>query len=433
MTIKRRLIISNILIFVIPIITVIVMFAGISIAMYGSLDGFITTPSEMSFMPIAHGSSAPPRSIMIEQSASGQYILIVDEYFNQYLAYRIEQGGTHITIDILNYTQAQAIERMAGETSIILILVFLALLLLVVLINHIFTKFVFKPMIASLEILADGVQKISDGNLDYRIKQDIGNEFDSVCADFNEMAVRLHDMVSQKQLDEKSRKELIAGISHDLRTPLTAIKTYTEGIELGMASTPQKQAKYLFTIKDKVNDIEHIINQLFLFSRLDIGEFPMSVKQENAGRWIETFVANIKDEYAQKGLAVELDESIQGVSFLVDSIQLKNVFTNILENSVKYGNKNNSIIRIMCTKNNENIVISLTDNGSGVPSDSLDMLFDVFYRTDKARSKISQGSGLGLAISAKMIERMGGKIGATNVVGGGLSIMIALPIVQGGQ
>jgi len=435
MTIKRRLIISNVLVFVIPIITVLVLIVGISIAIFGSFDGFVAHPSELTLIPLTHEDSdiSNSRSILIEQSAAGQYILHMNEAISQHFGNLIERGGAYITISVASYYEARADERMSDVIYRIFLGILLALLVLAMLINRIFTKFVFNPIMTSMEVLADGVQEISNGNFDYKIEKDMGNEFDLICANFNEMAIHLHDMVTQKQLDEKNRRELIAGISHDLRTPLTVIKTYAEGIELGMASTPQKQAKYLSTIKNKASDIEHIINQLFLFSRLDIGEFPMTMEQLNAGHWITNFVANIRDEYAQKGLRIELDENIQNVWFSVDSTQLKNVFTNILENSVKYGNKDNGIVKIEYTKNSECIIINLTDNGSGVPNDSLGMLFDVFYRTDKARSNTSQGSGLGLAISAKMIERMGGTINASNSDGSGLSITLVFPIEQGGQ
>ena len=433
-SIKRRLIISNILIFVIPIISAFIMFAIISVLVLGRFDGFISHPSELTLIPILHESSSatPERNILIEQTNVGQYVLHMSESISQHFGNLIEHDGAYITISVASYLEARADERMADTIYLIFLAIFLALLLLAMLINRIFTKFVFKPIMTSMGVLADGVQEIGGGNLKHKIEQDMGNEFDLICANFNEMADRLHGMVAQRQADEKNRRELIAGISHDLRTPLTSIKTYVEGIELGMASAPEKQSKYLSTIKSKANDIEHIINQLFLFSRLDIGEFPMVLEQKDAGHWVANFASNVKDEYAIKNLDIILEENIQGVFFSVDSTQLKNVFINILENSVKYGNKNNGMISIACTKNSKNITINLTDNGSGVPSDSLDMLFDIFYRTDKARSNLNQGSGLGLAISAKMIEKMGGTIRATNVVDGGLCVTLNFPIVQEG-
>jgi signal transduction histidine kinase len=374
-TVKRRLLISNILMLGIPILLTIGMLIGLNYVFY-SITGIDTST-------LRHGG-----------------ITTVQE-------------GTSA-----HWTQ---------HTMFILILIPFTFIFIT---NYVLKKLVFNPIMTSVNILATGVKELSDGNLTYRIKHDKGNEFDSVCSDFNTMAARLLDMVEQKQADEKNRKELIAGISHDLRTPLTSIKTYVEGIELGMAETPEKQKKYLTTIKDKTDDIEHIINQLFLFSKLDIGEFPMRIEQKDAGRWIVDFISSVSEEYTQKGLRVELAVNIQDTFFSVDSVQLRTVFINILENSVVHGNKDDGIMNIGCTKGSEYITITMTDNGPGVPNDDLAMIFDVFYRADKARRNTSQSSGLGLAISAKIIERLGGEIIAANEPYKGLSIQVILPIAK---
>jgi signal transduction histidine kinase len=272
-----------------------------------------------------------------------------------------------------------------------------------------------------------GVRQIRDGNLDYRIAYAGNDEFTAVCSDFNEMAARLSDMVKARQKDEENRKELIAGISHDLCTPLTSILTYVEGIELGLATTPVIQKEYLATIKSKAKDLEHIINQLFLFSTLDVGEFPMQPEPQDIGKLLSDFVKNVASEYRQKGGQITLAENIQGIMVNTDSVQLRNVLTNVIENSLKYGNKEKGIVTIACKSENTNAVITLNDNGPGVSGDALDKLFDVFYRGDKARANTKKGNGLGLAISAKIIERQGGTIKAANLSAGGLSIIITLP------
>jgi signal transduction histidine kinase len=108
------------------------------------------------------------------------------------------------------------------------------------------------------------------------------------------MAGRLENMVEEIRKNENNRRELIAGISHDLRTPLTAIKAYLEGIETGVANTQDKKNKYFQVIKTKTIDLEHIINQLFLFSRLDAGEFPLNMRILDIGQMLESFIDGIK-------------------------------------------------------------------------------------------------------------------------------------------
>ena len=423
-TIKRRLIISNILTFIIPVLSALAMFSGTSILLFNDFDGFVVQSNELTSIPI-HDDG-----VLISRSDAGQYVLYMSESVSRYFEKHMHPDSAYITLVVSNDAAPWTDERTNRLMLIVLFTIILALLLVAALVNRILTKFVFRPVMASIDVLADGVQEISAGNLNYKITQDMGNEFDLICTSFNQMATRLSNMVAQQQANEKNRKELIAGISHDLRTPLTAIQTYVEGMELGMATTPQKQEKYLATIKSKAKDIEHIISQLFLFSKLDIGEFPMHLKQKNVADWLTDFVSTVKDEYAQKGLAIEMEPPAPGVFFSVDSVQLRRVLTNILENSVKYGDKTNGRANITCTSDHESIRITLTDNGPGVPADNLGMLFDIFYRADRARSNTSQGSGLGLAISAKIIERMGGAIHAANAVNGGLSITMALPATR---
>ncbi|GHU92135.1 hypothetical protein FACS189479_00080 [Spirochaetia bacterium] len=234
---------------------------------------------------------------------------------------------------------------------------------------------------------------------------------------------------------EDNRRELIAGISHDLRTPLTSIKAYLEGIETGVASTPEKQHRYFSTIKSKTNDLEHIINQLFLFSKLDIGEYPVNMQKIDLGRTLADMLAELTDEYGRRGLLITQGRDddapfVENVFVNADYLQLRNVIINILENSVKYKNTEQGLLEVNCSVFGNMAAITLTDNGPGVPREALDKLFDVFYRTDPARNNEKKGSGLGLAIADKTIRRMGGTIHAELPENGGLSVIIQLPIIQ---
>jgi len=441
-SIKRRLIISNILMVIIP---VILTFALISGAMFIFL-GEVAPEDLASILPRIPIEQGPPLdfdfpnmefpvedAVLVYQLESGTHVLILPEHMNNRFE-EVNWGEERLLTDVAVVTE-DLVERLTffeEQTFLFQVGIVAAVIIFTLLANHLLLKVVFKPIMTSLNIFTEGVHEISVGNLGYRLKHDMGNEFDAVGTNFNEMATQLHEMVEQRKVDEMNRKELIAGISHDLRTPLTSIRTYAEGIELGMATTPEKHAQYLTTIKQKTCDIEHIINQLFLFSKLDIGEFPMRLDKRPAGNWLTDFVQTVHDEYLEKGLRIELETNTDQ-DFLIDSVQLKNVLINLLENSVKYGNKDRGRVSIVSTQNGNQIAITITDNGPGVPEEEVDKLFDIFYRGDKARTNPGSGSGLGLAISAKMIERMGGSIQATNVDRGGLQMIIKLPVIRGGS
>ena len=439
-SIKRRLLVSNILMVVIPLVLTSVLITGmILILMGGVLPDIMsmihTVPiEENQILDFDFSSIEIPETdrVLIYQLENGLHVLVLPEQMNS----RFDEIGLseeQMSLDVVVVPESlvQQVIFFEQHEGLFQLAIVLLLIIFTLSVNFFLVKFVFKPIITSLNILTEGVDEISDGNLNYRLKHDMGNEFDAVGANFNEMANRLHDMVEQRKIDEQNRKELIAGIAHDLRTPLTSIRTYAEGLEMGMATTPEIQEKYLSTIKNKTKDMEHILNQLFMFSKLDIGEFPMRLDKWNAGKWLADFVQHIHDEYLEKGLRVELGKNVAETYFLVDSVQLGNVLTNVLENSVKYGNAEEPQMMINCEQDEEHVMIAMTDNGIGVSETSVDKLFDVFYRSDKARTNPSGGSGLGLAISAKIINRMGGSIKAENANDGGLTILIKLPVVKG--
>jgi len=408
---------------VLPIILTVVMFFAIAIAFVGitGIDPHYARNLEISVVD-AHQADS------ILQGESYTYII------GDISMYQLDIGKY---VMVLPETISEDLSRLLtgdiGPPRHLLWIMFFFLLVIVFLTNLALTRHISHRIMTSVDTLANGVHEISNGNLDYRIKYKKGDEFDAVCTDFNEMAFRLSDMVKQRQIDENNRKELIAGISHDLRTPLTSIKAYIEGLKKGIASTPEMQEKYLDTIQSKTEDIEYIISQLFLFSKMDIGEFPFNLETVDIGDELGKIVAGFTDEYRERGLTISLKETTQGVFVSIDIVQFRNVVQNILDNSVKYGGKDNACAEIFCKKEGKGVSITIKDNGPGVTEEMLTKMFEVFYRGDISRNNPSAGSGLGLAISSKTIERLGGSITAENAENGGLSVIITLPEWKGGQ
>jgi signal transduction histidine kinase len=295
-------------------------------------------------------------------------------------------------------------------------------------INNLLNYRLIKNISRPLWPLSEGVRQIHDNNLAFRINYQSDDEYRPICEAFNEMAERLEASAIQKQKDESNRRELIAGISHDLCTPLTSIKGYLEGLETGVASTPEMQDNYFTIIKNKTADMEHIIEQLFLFSKLDMDEFPLALRRVPLMTVIADMVEEVAREYDQRGLAVHITENHRDVFVSADTLLFHNVFINILENSVRYKTKERASMEISAGVVDASVLLRFTDDGPGVSAEILPKLFDVFYRADPSRS--AKGSGLGLAISKKIIEHMGGVIYAELPCSGGFAIVIRLPIVQ---
>ncbi|MGM0124566.1 hypothetical protein IGI37_001944 [Enterococcus sp. AZ194] len=310
----------------------------------------------------------------------------------------------------------------------IIVLMIIGTLVIIILTSRYLTKSVTKSIEKPLETLTEGFYRIRAGQLDYQIRYTEPDEFLLVVDDFNEMAHQLQMMVDAQNKLEANRRELVAGISHDLRTPLTSIKAYLEGLEKGVASTPQMRTKYFQTIKRKIQDLDQIMAQLFLFSKLDTGEFPFELVETTNQKLIDEAVHLMQHEYQDKGVNIYLAAPEETVNLKVDPVQFRTVLTNLFENASKYVQKNEVQVTLTYRIEADQLILSITDNGEGVPTENLDNLFELFYRDDKSRTNPSKGTGLGLAISKKIVEGFNGKIEARNHSLGGLTILITLPV-----
>lgn len=304
------------------------------------------------------------------------------------------------------------------------------LLFVVVLTNRFLTRFVFRHIAQPLKILGEGVHQIRDGNLTYRISYTEPDEFRPICEDFNDMAGRLRDSVSRSQKEEESRKELLAGISHDIRSPLTAIQAYVEGLLDGVADTEEKRTAYLSIIQKKSVEMDEMVRKLFLFSKMDMGEYPYNPEELDAVKEIGDFVKASAGEYRRRGLAVQVGPLPAKAIIFADPTYFRSILMNLLDNSAKYKKKETGSATITGGIAGQTLHLYVDDDGPGVPSEALPKLFDVFYRNDPSRKNPKQGSGLGLAIVWKAIERMGGSIRGENLPQGGLRMAMEIPLAE---
>lgn len=339
-------------------------------------------------------------------------------------------GSERYRIELYS-TRDDSVEAEAGHPGgglWVPVSILLGMVAVVALTSRFLTRFVFQKIRQPLEILADGVNEIRDGNLNYRIDYTRKDEFRPVCEAFNEMAGRLKESVWAVQKQEMNRKELLAGISHDLRSPLTSIKAYAEGLLDGVAATEEARHRYAAMIRTKAGDIDHMVSRLFLFSKMDLGDYPNYPEDLDPREELESFFRAVDDEYAHQGLRVKLGAMEQGLMLHVDPVQFRRVLSNVVENSLKYKERSEVTVSVEMYRAGTTLAIAVSDDGPGVTDEALPKLFDVFYRSDASRSSPNRGSGLGLAISEKAITFMHGTIKAEHADGGGLRIVIQLPL-----
>jgi signal transduction histidine kinase len=190
--------------------------------------------------------------------------------------------------------------------------------------------------------------------------------------------------------------------------------------------------KYIRMIKTKAEDIDRMVAKIFLFSKMDLGDYPYDPEALEVNQEILSLVKATAEEYREKGLDVTITALARDVLIFADPVQLNSIFSNILENSWKYKTEEHVHVSIHTEVMGSEVFIYLADDGPGVPGNALDKLFDVFYRSDPSRNNPNKGSGLGLAITAKAVSRMGGSIHAEPSPAGGLCIIIKLPVLENG-
>ena len=284
------------------------------------------------------------------------------------------------------------------------------------------TRHLFRHISQPLDTLTAGVARIRDGDLDTPIAYTEPDEVKAACDAVDEMAARLKASLEQQQAAQQQKQELIAGMSHDLKSPLTAIRAYTEGLLEGVAQDETTRQRYLQTIYAKEADLETLVNRLFAFAKMDVSAYP--VHPEPLA--LRTELEAVTEE--QEGVAVTVD--VPEMTVLADRELLRRIAVNLLDNSRKYGGREDVHVRITAEKNGDTAVIVFADNGAGVPQEQLPRLFDVFYRGDAARTMPGNGSGIGLAVVKKSCDEMHGSVRAENGESGGLRVIVTLPLAK---
>ena len=236
----------------------------------------------------------------------------------------------------------------------------------------------------------------------------------------------LETSVEKQKILEVEKKELIVNISHDLRTPITSIRGYVQGLKDGVARTEETQREYLETIESKTYMIESLLNDLFEITRFDVGSIKLNKQVVNLKNFLTDCVDELESDVTKIGGKLSLHFIIKDTRVEVDPEKLMRVFINVIENSIKYRNGSPLEIIILANQDDDGVFINISDNGIGVKDDDLAHIFERFYRSDKSRNLDIMGSGIGLSICKEIIAAHGGRITASANDSHGLTISIRL-------
>ena len=274
--------------------------------------------------------------------------------------------------------------------------------------------------------MLQATEKIASSNLDMSMEQDFGI-FDPVRKQLLQIQSGFKSAVDEEVKSQKMKTELITNVSHDLKTPITAIKGYVEGIMDGVADTPERMDRYIKTIYNKANEMDLLINELTLYSKIDTNRIPYNFTTISAKGYFGDCGEDLHMELESKGIEFTYCNTMEeDCKVIVDPEQLRRVINNIVSNSLKYMDKPNGKVTMEVKDVGDFIQVELGDNGKGIAAKDLPYIFDRFYRTDASRNSSKGGSGIGLSIVKKIVEEHGGNIWATSEEGAGTTMYFVI-------
>lgn len=344
----------------------------------------------------------------------------------KYTFYRDDDAGSIIAVNnghtdenVKSYLQTYILKYIIG-----FVVLFFAMILFV---NAVLSWWISGNVLNPLKKLSAGAKEIRDGTLDAVIEYDKRDEFGEVCRDFNEMREYLKQSVEQRLEYEARRKELITGISHDLRTPLTSISGYVDGLLEGIASTPKMQERYLKAIKTRARDLERLVDSLSEYNRLENGSIQYHLEPRSMKAFVRQYLEDNRGEADKCRVNTSLECKAGACMARIDEKEFKRILDNLFTNTVCYRTKEQSavVIRLEQPEDSQMVSVIFSDDGPGVPAESLGRIFESFYRVDDSRTRAGEGSGIGLAVVKEIVKGHGGTIHAENR--NGLTIVMTIP------
>ncbi len=292
-----------------------------------------------------------------------------------------------------------------------------------------------KKIMRPIENLDSAAEKIKKGILNEPVIIDNSTqELGELSQTFEEMRIKLKNSLDSKAEYERIRLNTYSGLNHDIRTAVTTIKGYTQGLIDGIAATPEKHEKYINAIANSTASLEKLIDALSEVTDLETNIVAFKFKERDMYSlmtdWFTESASALEERHVKVRTVYGCDKR---VFCNIDAFQIERVIDNILANCIKYKKPEKSTIEVDITTSIDTdgmYKIEYRDNGIGISSGDAERVFDVFYRADEARSNVQSGSGMGLSIVRQIILRHGGTIKAGGEKGKGLTLTLTLPITR---
>ena len=280
---------------------------------------------------------------------------------------------------------------------------------------------------ATLKELRRAADDLREGDLDHEILSCRERELDELAQSLEGVRQRLKAASLAEAAAQEERGLLMANLSHDLRTPITAIKGYVEGIRDGVASTPEKRDHYLEVVYAKTLVLEGLVGNMTDFSEYELGRMQYHFERVELSAFLADLIPEYQADVRGREMAFVAKPLASPATVTADRGKLKRVLDNLVSNAVKYGRPGGTVV-LAAEGYRQGVILSVSDNGRGIPEEALAHVFDSFFRADAARSSSVPGSGLGLAICKSIAESHHGKLWLTSREGEGTHAYLYLPL-----
>lgn len=320
-----------------------------------------------------------------------------------------KQGDKLYIVKIPDYSY-KLLHEMYGTkksktyTYFSLVLTIAIVFLMFILLSILSIKKISRP----LKILENEIKKMSEGYSNVGVKFNSYREFNKIKESFNNTVDKLEKSEIERRIAEDSKKRIIRDISHDLKTPITSILGYSKAISQGVVTNEDEKKIYLDYIYNKAKRINYLVDELFVFSKLDSPGYKLNLEKHDISEFVRELVALYYIDIEENEFLLDVNIPEESIYSIIDTKALERALGNIIINAIKY-NEVGTTITVDLKKSDKYIDIIIADNGCGISDDVIENIFDEFVRADKAR-KTDGGSGLGLAITKKIIKLHNGKL-----------------------
>lgn len=379
----------------------------------------------------------PEYKVIFDSKSKGNVGKILRSYSNEFSSIGVQFDSIHklevsdgerliwYVVFLNSNLQGKSMEVVFNWLYKILLISLAIVIMLIIIFTILISRGILKP----LKELKLAAHNISEGNLDFKITYNKNDELGQFCSTFNMMTKKLKESLYKQEEEERKKKELVASISHDLRTPITSIKGYVEGLEDGICEDEDMFHRYLSVIKEKTNTLDVLIDDLFNFSQLDLGKLKMNLQKYDSRELLSNIFMSKEIEFKNKSIKLIIDKPLSSIKINVDKVRIYQVIDNLITNAER-AVASDGHIQVGSKIIDNYLSVYIKDNGRGICDKDLPNIFDKFYRGEKSRCREYGGAGLGLAICKYIIEAHEGEIWVDSVINKGSTFYFKIPIVQ---